>query len=53
MSAWYYQAEYAKQFLKFKVSQQDALKLFGIKQKDLAKISETDKQTYRRILAFD
>ena len=35
MSAWYYEAELAKQFLKIKVPQEDVLRMFGIKKKDL------------------
>jgi len=40
MSAWYYEAQYAKQFLRFKVTQADAMKLFNIKEKDLPKIQD-------------
>ncbi len=53
MSAWYYEQEYAKQFLKFKVSKEDAMKLFGIKEKDWQRICEEDKELTRKVLAFD
>jgi hypothetical protein len=53
MSAWYYEQEYAKQFLRFKVAKEAALKLFGIKEKDWEKVSEENKDLYRKVLAFE
>jgi hypothetical protein len=38
MSAWYYEPEYAKQFLRFKVSKEEAMRLFGVKEKDFASL---------------
>lgn len=53
MSAWYYEQEYAKQFLRFKVPREAVMKLFGIKDKDWDKLAEENKELYRKVLAFD
>ena len=47
MSAWYYEPQYAKNFLRFKVDHAEVLKLFGIKQKDYEKSAQEDPQLYK------
>jgi len=49
MSAWYYEPQYAKAFLKFRVSREEVLKLFGMRDKDMKNLSEQDPQTMKRI----
>lgn len=53
MSAWYYEAQLAKQFLKFKVSREATLKFFGVKEKDVKELAEKDPQIYRKIKAME
>lgn len=40
MSAWYYEPQYARNFLRFYVKKEDALKLFGLKEKDYEKLAQ-------------
>ena len=49
MSAWYYEPQFAKTFLRFKVSKAEVYKFFGVKEKDLKEFSENDPHTYRRL----
>ena len=53
MSAWYYEPQYAKNFLRFKVEKEEALKLFRVKEKDLKDLAENDPLTYRKLKNMD
>lgn len=54
MSGWYYEAEYAKQFLRFRIppEQIDTERLFGVKQKNLEGYLLDNKEIARKIQAF-
>lgn len=52
MSAWYYEAQYAKNFLGFQISHKDVLNLFGLKEKEYEKCQQEDPQLFKMIKAM-